>query len=161
MASIGDAVLISAVVAISTAVQLVLTSRNTRKEKAQDYARQDEVARQAAEAARLLSDRQDAAALKAEEAARLLAVNTANVAETARESKKTLDTIHGLVNSNLTASKQAEFAATVREAAMMQEVIDLKRASGVEPSIETLATLEATRTKIGEMKAELADRLAG
>ena len=44
---------------------------------------------------------------------------------------------------------------------MMQEVIELKRASGVEPSIETLATLEATRTKIGEMKAELADRLAG
>jgi hypothetical protein len=152
----ADTVIVAAVVAVSSTVGPMLVamvqSRNRRKEKEQDYARQDAVAK-------LLVERQDAAAGKAAEAAQLLAVNTAEVAATALESKKTLDTIHTLVNSNLTASMQAEFNATVREAAMMQEVIDLKRAAGVEPTIETLATLESTKSRISELSAALADRL--
>jgi DNA anti-recombination protein RmuC len=159
----ADTLIIAGVVAASSTFGPVLVamvqSRNRRKEKEQDYARQDAVAKQAAEAARLLVERQDAAAGKAAEAANLLAVNTAKVAATAQEAKKTLDTIHTLVNSNLTASMQAEFNATVREAAMMQEVIDLKRAAGVEPTIETLATLESTKSRISELNAALADRL--
>jgi len=166
MASVGDAVLISAIVAVSTAVQLVLTSRAKRKEKDQDYAREDAVAKQAAEAARLLVERQDAMASKAAEAARLLAVNTAAVTETAhvaaesaqRTSDK-LDVIHILVNSNMTAAMQAELDATVREAAMIQEVMDLKMAAGTQPAVEALAALESARKKIGELGAALKDRV--
>jgi hypothetical protein len=141
----ADTVIIAGVVAASSTIGPVLVamvqSRNRRKEKEQDYERQDKVAKLAADAARTLE------------------TNTAEAFATARESKKTLDTIHMLVNSNLTASMQAEFNATVREATMMQEVIDLKRAAGVEPTIETLATLESTKSRISELSAALTDRL--
>jgi hypothetical protein len=140
MASVGDAVLISAIVAVSTAVQLVLTSRAKRKEKDQDYAREDAVAARAAEAAKLLS------------------INTAKVAETAQRTSDKLDVIHVLVNSNMTAAMQAELDATVREAAMIQEVMDLKMAAGTQPAVEALAALESARNKITELKAVLAGR---
>jgi hypothetical protein len=159
MATIGDAVLISAIVAISTAAQLVLTSRAKRKEKDQDYAREDAVAKQAAEAARLLVERQDAMASKAAEAARLLAVNTEAVAKTAQRTSDKLDVIHTLVNSNMTAAMQAELDATVREAAMIQEVMDLKKTSGVDPTVEALAALKSARNKIAELTSTLTDRL--
>lgn len=140
MATIGDAVLISAIVSVSTTVQMILTSRGKRKEKEQDYAREDAVASRAAEAARLL------------------AVNTEKVAETAQKTSDKLDVIHGLVNSNMTAAIQAELDATAREAAMIQEVIDLKRASGIEPAIEALAALDSARKKIAELTTGLAGR---
>jgi DNA anti-recombination protein RmuC len=158
-----DTVLVAVIVGgvSSTVAPLLLSalnSRNRRKEKAEDYERLDKVARQAAEAAELLVERQDAAAGKAAEAARLLAINTAEVAETAKESKKTLDTIHGLVNSNLTASMQGEYGSAVREAAALQELIELKKAAGSEPTVEALAALKSARDRIAELGLILSDR---
>jgi hypothetical protein len=70
-----------------------------------------------------------------------------------------LELIHMLVNSNLTASMQAELDATIRELAMMHEVIDLKRANGRDPLPVVLETLAFTEGKIAELKAKLHDRL--
>lgn len=70
-----------------------------------------------------------------------------------------LDVIHKLVNSNMTAALQAERDATVRELAMMQEVIDLKRVAGHEPSPEALEAIVATKSKISELETTLMDRL--
>jgi hypothetical protein len=141
----ADTVTLGIVVAICSTVGPVLValvqSRNRRKEKAQDYAREDAVAERAAVAARLL------------------AVNTQKVVDSTQETHDKLDVIHVLVNSNMTAAMQAELDATVREAAMIQEVIDLKRNHGIEPTVEALATLESARKKISELRAELADRL--
>ncbi len=105
-----------------------------RKELLHAEERQDAVAAQVAEAARLLTERQEEAADK-------------------------LDTIHALVNSNMTAALQAEFDATVREEAMMKEVIELKRALGREPSEIAQAALIATRAKIAELSTNLSARL--
>ena len=67
--------------------------------------------------------------------------------------------IHMLVNSNLTASIHAELDATIREVAMMREVIALKRAAGHEPSDEAAQAVAATDARIAELRASLGDRL--
>jgi len=156
----------------------VITNRSRRAEKEQDYARQDTVARQAAEAARLLSEQQKISIIKTEEvakqaaeAAKILSEQQAKTSARAEEvaellSRNTtttnnkLEVIHTLVNSNLTSSMQSEHDATRRELAMMLEVIELKKVAGLVPSIETLAEVEATKIKIAELSARLADRTA-
>lgn len=69
-----------------------------------------------------------------------------------------LDVIHTLVNSNMTAAMQAELDATVRELALMREVIALKSEHGRDPSADALAAIESTTKKIAELRAVLADR---
>jgi hypothetical protein len=70
-----------------------------------------------------------------------------------------LNTIHTLVNSNMTASMQAELDATVRELAMMHEVIDLKRINGHDPTPAALEAVAFTEGKIADLRARLNDRL--
>jgi hypothetical protein len=70
-----------------------------------------------------------------------------------------LETIHILVNSNMTAAMQAEKDAIVRELAMMKEVIELNRSAGREPSKEAIEAIEYTQAKIDELSAQLEDRL--
>ena len=64
-----------------------------------------------------------------------------------------------LVNSSLTGAMQSEAEAVVRELAMMLEVVELKKSMGKEPTVEVLAAIDATRAKIAELQAKLADRL--
>jgi CO dehydrogenase/acetyl-CoA synthase alpha subunit len=163
----SDPVAIAAIAAIagmgtvfSPLILSHMAARARRTEKQLDWAREDKVAAQAAEAAALLLARQDAVAAQAAEAARLLLAANERVARTAAVTNRKLDVIHTLVNSNLTAAMQAEHDATVRTLAMMREVVDLRRAAGNEPSPETLAAIEATETRIGEQTAALDDRLA-
>jgi hypothetical protein len=47
----------------------------------------------------------------------------------------------------------------VTSAAMMNEVIDLKRAGGNEPTPEAIIALRDTEARIAELKGTLADRL--
>jgi cell division septation protein DedD len=75
-----------------------------------------------------------------------------------KEINTKLDTIHTLVNSNMTAAMQSEFDATVRELAMMLEVIELKKSGGLDPSVDAKAAVEITQLKIAELKAQLEDR---
>ena len=78
------------------AVMAYIFARNAR---AQDWARQDQVAAQAAIAARLLVESQDKVAGKTGEVAKLLATNN-------ESTNQKLDVIHTLVNSNYTEIMQ-------------------------------------------------------
>ena len=69
-----------------------------------------------------------------------------------------LDVIHTLVNSNMTAAMQSELDAITRELAMMLEVIELKKANGLEPSKKALAALDTTQSKLTELTNQLEDR---
>jgi hypothetical protein len=69
-----------------------------------------------------------------------------------------LRVIHILVNSNLTAVMQAEYDGLVRELVMMEEMVDLKRAAGHEPSKLALDAIEQTKGKIEELKTTLTER---
>jgi hypothetical protein len=70
-----------------------------------------------------------------------------------------LDVIHGLVNSNLTASMRAELEATIRDRASMAELVEIKRAAGHEPSKEALQAIEAADARVAELRASLGDRM--
>lgn len=120
-----------------------LTNRNLRFAKAQDYKRQDDVAAQAASAARLL-----------------LAANE-RVAASTRITNGKLDVIHALVNSNMTAVIGAELAARRENLVLLLEVVAIKRAAGHEPTDEAISTIEVAKSKIAELETTLADRLKG
>ena len=154
----------------SPALLAYLTNRQRRAEKAEDYARQDEVARRAAEAARLLAVRQDAAAAKAAEAARLLQkaqvesiARTDEVARLAAAAAAATDSqlrqIHTLVNSDMTAARQSELDQTRITLIMLRKVVALHEAAGRAPTADDLAAIETTEGRVRELEAILADRL--
>jgi hypothetical protein len=66
--------------------------------------------------------------------------------------------IHTLVNSNLTAQMNDTLDATVRDLASLQEIVALKGREGREPTAEALQVIEATESRIGELRAKLRDR---
>jgi hypothetical protein len=125
-----------------------MSARARRAEKQLDWAREDKVAAQAAEAASLLLAANERVARTAE-----------GVAKTARVTNAKLDVIHTLVDGSMTAAMQSELDATVRELTLMREVAGLRRAAGHDPSAEALAAIDATVLRIAELKTKLADRL--
>ncbi len=145
MLTIGDETtyLVVAVTAtvVSPLILAVITNSQHRRDRKEDWRRQDEVRDQAAKAAELLI------------------ISNNSTTNIANATNRKLDIIHTLVNSNMTAAMQAELDATVREVAMMKEVIALNIAAGRSPSSESEAAIKLTQGKINELKAALKDRL--
>lgn len=67
--------------------------------------------------------------------------------------------IHKLVNSNMTSAMQSELDATVRDLSSLQEIVELKKAAGREPTTQALAVIKTAETKVKELTAALLDRL--
>jgi len=137
-----------------------------RQDQRETWARQDkqaadlrEVANQAATAAQLLAEQQREIAAGTAEAARLLKQNNAVVAASAAEQQVQLKSIHTIVNSSFTVLGEQLLSTTEEKLVLQLENADLWKRLGTEASVEVLAVIEATRSRIGEMKATLADRL--
>ena len=143
----------------ATPVAVIINTVMARRDASKAAALAIKVAEQAAEAARLLSDRQDSSANKAAEAARLLLQSNKDVAETARVQGDKLDEIHVLVNSNLTASMESELVAHKAALALMKEMVDIKESSGKKPSRDLLSGIAVSEKKVSELSAKLSDRL--
>jgi hypothetical protein len=167
-------ILVPVVVAIFSAVTAPLflmwwMNRQRRKDKEQDYAREDKIREEDRE-------RQDAIADQAAEAASLLLDSNARVAAAAavanaRQAERgkelhhkltkvgdTVDVVHTLVNSDKTAAMQAQLDSTERELVMMRENAELHKLLGRDPSAEALAAIKAAQVKIEELRAELTAR---
>ncbi len=164
-AGIVGTALSQTVISRMTASQRREERAEDRNERAEDRKRRDAVAEQAAEAARLLLDQQTSIAKKASEAAALLVQNTRHVAEQSVallvsnvKLEKKVDVVHGLVNSALTTVKLSEYDGLVRELALKEENIILRRATGEMPSKDTIDYMEVLQAKIADLKVELADR---
>lgn len=127
------------------------TEKMHREDRREDWARQDLVAARAEQTSKDIADR-------AAQAARLLLADNERVAAVQKETNGKLDVIHELVNSTLSAAMQDKLDALVTAAAMMREVIDLKRAAGREPAPEALAALADVEDSIRESRAAIADR---
>lgn len=141
-----------------------------RAAKLEDYARQDRVAKEAREQAQLLADRQTAIAAQADKTARLLLANQQSTAaaadevarlaaENALKSDTKLDQIHTLVNSQLTAVRQAELDQTRTTLIILKRVTALAALRGEHADPLDLAAIERTEARITELEAILADRL--
>jgi hypothetical protein len=108
-----------------------LTDRARRRDKKEDYARQD-----------IVADR-------AEEAARLLLEENKRVAEATAQTQGQLQEIHTLVNSNLTAAMQAELSAC--EALLEMKIRYSEVDEELRLKIVELKTILYDRTKATEL----------
>jgi hypothetical protein len=145
----------------------ILLARRTeqmhREDMLADYQRQDRVAAEAAKVAAVTAQTAAAAhsaAIEAHQAASAISVQAAVNAGRLDVANSKLDVIHGLVNSNYSAAMQSQLDALVNSAALMREVIDLKKGGGAEPSQESVIALADTESKITDLRASIADRLA-
>jgi len=118
-----------------------LAGRQRRAEKKFDWDREDEVAR------------------KAEEAARLLLAANERVAKTAAVTNGKLDQIHTLVNSNMTAAMRETLSATIEKLALMREIVARDKADNIKILPEALQAIRDVEIKIGELTSTLNDRL--
>jgi hypothetical protein len=117
----------------SPAILAVVTGRQNRRAQQANWDRQDE-----------LEERQNV---------KLGVVKDALVQSTDATNGQ-LVAIHGLVNSNLTASMQSDLDQT------KVSLVALERLLGEsEPTVDELAAIKATKAKIGELEAQLQDRL--
>lgn len=161
----------------------ILTGRQRAAEKEQDFARQDLVAQRAEEVAQRQQAaaeevaavaRQSAAAAadaaaaqaRASEAMAAAAVTAAHEATEARVQiggqlqaiGAQAAVIHTLVNSNLTEEMSGRLVALKANLASLNEIIDLKRASGANPTAPAKAAVAAAEQDISELTAKLEDR---
>ncbi len=150
----SDPVTISLIAAVagmgtvfSPLILAYVSGRQRRREQVQQWEREDRVAVRAAEAE-----------ARAADSARLLLAVNREVVEATTVTNGKLDVIHGLVNSNLTTAMQAEYDATVRTLALMREVVALRREAGADPSVDAIAAIAATETRVAELKLALNER---
>jgi len=140
---ITEGIVLALIVAVpamlSPLLMALLTNRNRRQEKAEDYARQDIVA------------------------ARLVKQNAA-VAESTKVVNNKLDVIHTLVNSNMTAAMQAELDARKETLVLLKAAHGLKPGEEglvlIQKATEKIALLEATlsdRLKQSELVSKQLD----
>lgn len=168
-----SAALIAGLSAFLSPVALVfLNNRSRRQEKEEDYARQDDVAEKAAttaarllESQRVLVEKATEATAVADEAARVLRINTAKAAEAAKatsdklvEVANTANVIHTLVNSTLTAAKQAEYNATASKLASLQAVAAMRKQFSLTVDEGAVVEIEDTKKMLTQLGADLADR---
>ena len=137
--------------AISPILNLIVSAWLRRREKAQDYKRQDAVA------ARLLA-RQDAVAAQAAEAARLLLAAQAKTSQQNIETQGKLNHISTLVNSNLTKEMEGRLQALYGQASLIKEKIALLNKTENGANQATRESLESLELIIANLEMLLKDR---
>ena len=141
-------------------------NRNARKVKEEDYKRQDEVAARVEQIAGRTNAKQDESARLAQEAARLLLIHNIKADEAAERAEASaavrdakLDQIHTLVNSNLTAALKDQLDARKAMLALLLETVGTKKEIGAEPSADMMALIDDAQKKVAELEAVMLDRL--
>jgi hypothetical protein len=102
--------------------------------------------------------RQDAVAAQARETAALLLESNKRFAAVTKTTNSKLDSIHTLVNSNLTAAMLAELGATEAGLALMRELTDDRAARGIKPSPEAKARINATEKRVDDLREQVEAR---
>jgi hypothetical protein len=152
------------VLAPAPAIIVALIERRTRaRERAEDIARQDQVARKADETASLLQASQrltiekadEVAAVAAQVARSVAAATKADVSETHAQLKQ----IHTLVNSDMTAARQGELNQARLTLVMLRRIVALTEAAGRDITSAELSEIERTEQRIAELEAIIADRM--
>lgn len=136
-----------------------VAAEHRRRDKQQDWDRQDEVASRVEEAAAEARE----VAKRAQRTADLLVESNERVAADAAKANEyvsgQLQQIHTLVNSNMTAAMQAELDARQAQLITLRELVALKQDAGHTPSADVVQTVTQLEMKIAELEANLHDRL--
>jgi hypothetical protein len=127
---------------LAPSVMLLLQSWSKRKEKKQQWERDDEVAK------------------RLEESNAKIAALVANVATDQKDMNGVIQATHDLVNSEKTAAMRQRLGDLRSRKLLLLEIIDLKRArgNGHQPSPETMGEVALIEGDIDELEAELEER---
>jgi protein involved in sex pheromone biosynthesis len=140
----------------------LLTSRQRRAEKEQDYKREDdreeEREEKAMARAAVVAAAAEAVREKAEEAARLLQENNVVTKSRLDSLDAGVERVHTLVNSDKTAALQRDLDSAKEKLILLTEIVELKRAAGLNPHAETSGAIAETKRRISELGIELDDR---
>jgi hypothetical protein len=158
MGAVITTTIVALAAVLGASLPTYLSGRQRREEKVQDWARQDAVAAQAAEAARLLEERQNETERKAAEVARQLQAANKLVTQQNAVTNGKLAQIHELVNSNLTSQMEEGHASLVQQLVLMREVVRLNHEAGRAPESPALAAIAAIESRVAELGAQLRDR---
>lgn len=134
-------VLVAVVVAVGPTLVAVVNGRNAARARREDWARQDVVAAQAAEAAELLVRSNRQVADRVEVASR-----------DAHRLEAKVDQVHGLVNSTLTAALEGQ-------ATILGQLVDLMDDQG-DPTVEAVERRAVAAGQLAVLRQVLADRAA-
>jgi hypothetical protein len=149
-------VLLLALVPVLVVITTALTNGLTKR---QQWTRDDKVAKTALD----MALRAAKAAEKAAESNEKILSESQAGNEAAANNFKVLNAndaaIHGLVNSNLTAAKQATLSAEQVSLSFMRRDADRERQEGREPSVEDLTILATTEQKVTALIDEIDERL--
>ena len=137
-----DTIIVAALIAAGPTTVTWLAGKQRAREKREDWAREDAVREQTAEAAELLI-----ASQHRQEEIQLTTLQT-------------VEQVHTLVNSNFTAALAAQLDETESSLILMKEVSALHQAAGTAPSVEAVTAIDAKEAKVAELRATLADRTA-
>ena len=135
-----------------------MNARQIRQGKEQDYARQDAVAKKAAEAAALLLAAQKASIARTDEVARLAAEADERTAARLDQIDAQGKVIHSLVNQKLTTVTEQALFATLALLPHLEESLARIRASGRQPPEADLKRLADTKRSIVDLKETLEQR---
>jgi hypothetical protein len=131
---------VASVPSLSTIAMTYFTWRLKRKDRIEDYARQDAVAKQA------------------REAASLLVASNERIAAQNSETQGRLKEIHTLVNSNLTNEMRERLVAVAAQVALTKEVQRLNAANGLQVDPESAATLINLENVVASLSKSLDER---
>jgi hypothetical protein len=143
------------VVGVFALVNGFLVQRSKVRDRAADWARQDEVADKAQHQSELLLARQDTLAYEAQKAN-----DTAKITMGKLQTVEDLGRVtHALVNSDKTATMKDNKDQLGVTLVLMKEIVSLKEAQHIEPSEATLEAIVALETRIKTLQSNIDDRL--
>lgn len=125
----------------------LITSWIRSREKKMDWIRQDEVAKRVHEAS-----------VKVAGAADLLVESNAKVATAAEANSGKIAEIFHMVDGQMTVTMQESLNSKKATLALMREVVALKQGKDIQPTVQTLATIEALERQITEATTAIAER---
>lgn len=134
---VSDTVVVAAIVAVSSTCAPLflayLTAQQRRKERREDFERQDKVAQRAAIVAKNLMDFN-------------------------RSIVSAADDVGMNLDGQMRESLRSEIEAIERQLALAQEVLQLRIEAGNEPSDDSLRAIRFTKDRLEMLKAQLAAR---
>jgi hypothetical protein len=141
---------LAGVILVGFVLPIIRTAQDSRTRAAE--------LRAANERADILADRVEGVRKQAVVAADILKRNTEAQVTIAAGVNGKLDTIHGLVNSTLTAAMQAALGAKLGARVFLQRLVDAERAAGKTPEKEDIDALATLDTEIADMRTVIDDR---
>lgn len=152
LAAVATPIVVAVVQSKNKRLEAKIAAEERAAEKKAEWERADLLEARATERAAMVAKR-------AEETSQLLVGATINVRDLATAINGKVDDVHALVNSSYTAALQAALEAVQAKLVVLLDSVAFKREHKLEVAPEISTDIAATRTKMEELSAAIAERM--